>query len=735
MTMAKAEDKFKIYYQEKLWELIPGIYRHEDGLPENQNPHVLRAIVEVIAEQAAILRRSQDRLWEDQFIEWCNDWAVSYIGDLVGTKLLSALNTRGRRIDVAKTIYYRRRKGTPRLLEELIHDISGWDGKLVEGFQRLVRARHGLDPAPGMFAGRLTGTAPGGVADLRSPVASELSDGPFEEYFHHPDFRRPRGLNGRYGIPKINFYLYRLLSFPLIDVTPFMVAPDFFLFDPSGRDIHLFSRRNRPVEAQWESWHSAAEWELPLPIRCKLLGDAQYRVNDEVVRILETAGLPAVDAVSLRRLNNLLFKNEAQLRMHTPFLNDSFFNLLIRFAIITECGKLQLLPASISVTADAPIGTVSVENITAANLTSTSVASDKILAIDPVNGRFEFLNSTSTPENVVATYHYGFSGRIGAGTYDRRQVEDSEPTLEVPPGPRVVDFASFTGSEIAQIVDNGTYEITSNPPPILNFMLQAKNMHRPLVVLTEDLVFTSAANDATLVLDGIWFGSPGDMRFNIIIQGDFESVTIRNCTFDPGNGVNGIGETIFPVSFIIDGVVETICIEKCIMGPIVTGVTGAIDDEICILDSIIQAELADSLAVSIASGKTTILRATIFGAMEVHRLYASEVIATKPIDVLDTQNGCFRFSAAPDTSRIPRPYESFLFESDNEHWFTSRSFGHYGYAQLSDTVPTEIFRGGENGAEMGGFNSLINSIKSDGLRAKVEEYMPFGLIPSFINIT
>ena len=160
------EDLFEQYYTEKLWATIPSIYRHEDGLAEK--PGVLRAIVQTLAKQAAILRRSQDRLWDDQFIELCDEWAVPYIGELVATRLLSSLNERGRRIDVAKTIYYRRRKGTPAILEELIHDISGWEGKMVEQFQRLARARHGLDMNPGESAGPHSGTMPGGWADLRN---------------------------------------------------------------------------------------------------------------------------------------------------------------------------------------------------------------------------------------------------------------------------------------------------------------------------------------------------------------------------------------------------------------------------------------------------------------------------------------------------------------------------------------------------------------------------------------
>jgi hypothetical protein len=186
----KPRDKFEQYFAEKLWEMIPSIYRHEDGIAEN--PGVLRALVEVLAEQAAILRRSHDRLWDDQFIELCDDWAVPYLADLVGTRLVSALNQRGRRVDVAKTIYYRRRKGT----------------------------LHRLDPHPGLQAGRLSGTLPGGWADLRRPQAAELTGGPFDEFYRTPDMRQHRGVDGRYGIPKLAFHLYRLRAFRVEGVTP-----------------------------------------------------------------------------------------------------------------------------------------------------------------------------------------------------------------------------------------------------------------------------------------------------------------------------------------------------------------------------------------------------------------------------------------------------------------------------------------------------------------------------------
>ena len=197
--LTPADDRFKQYYTEKLWDWIPAVYKDEDGL--SVPPDVLRSIVEILAEQAATARRSIDRLWEDPFIEHCDDWAIPYIGELLGTRLVHELNRRGRRADVARTIFYRRRKGTLQVLELLIRDITGWEGTVVESFRRLARIRHGLDPEPELLEGFVTCTPPGGWADLSSVRGAERVDGPFDEFAHTPDFRQLAGHLGRYNIP------------------------------------------------------------------------------------------------------------------------------------------------------------------------------------------------------------------------------------------------------------------------------------------------------------------------------------------------------------------------------------------------------------------------------------------------------------------------------------------------------------------------------------------------------
>jgi hypothetical protein len=747
-----AEDHFEQYYAEKLWETIPSIYRHEDGLAEE--PGVLRAIVQVIAKQAAILRRSQDSLWDDQFIELCNEWAVPYIGDLVATRLLSEKNKRGRRIDVAKTIYYRRRKGTPRILEELISDISAWEGKMVEQFQKLARSRHGLDAKPQTLAGKYSGTLPGGWADLRNQRASELTDGPFEEFFHTPDVRRHRGLHGRYAIPKLAFYLYRLKAYEAINITPFAFGDGLrFTFDPSGRDIPLFSKSS--ASPDWNEWRSSTEPELAAPIPCRLLGHATYFITEAIIQQLialpATLSVPAAN--ELRKIAGLVFKSEGSLM----YMIESFANKveikaaaillpLLALSLMSDCGKSVLLPDaktvlskplnenSIVVGFEAPANTVfTTEKIAAANLEPWPAAINKALAIDAEKGRLMFLNSPAE-QGIYIAYHYGFSGPVGAGSYERGWLTKSLPDVTKIGGGEILP-SELNNNGITQINDSKSYGPIANKLLIVNMVLQAANKQRPYLCNETNWILSSGTNlNSNITLDGLWIGAKGNTPVEVILRGDYECVIIRNCSFDTGGSTNIKAETLHPVKLIIEGRVESLCIESSIMGPILIRGNGYVEAS-AVSDSIVQSVDATVNAIEIKTGRTHIDRSTIFGQADLHRLEASEALFTHLVNVTDTQNGCFKFSAAPAISRLPHPFESFLFKEDTNHWFTSRRFGDPGYAQLSDTVPTNIMRGAENGSEMGAFSNQLNPIKFDGLKTKIDEYMPFGLIPIFINKT
>ncbi len=746
MTNA-VEDNFETYYREKIWEMIPAYYRHEDGIADP--PHVLRGLVEVIARQAADVRRSHDQLWQDQYIEQCQDWAVPYIGDLLATRLLSAHNSRGRRVDVAKTIYYRRRKGTLGVLEELVGDITGWEGKVVESFKRLARARHGLDPEPQKFAGRITGTLAGGVADLRHTWGAELTNTAFDEYYHTPDFRQHRGTLGRYNIPKLAVHLYRLQANRVDGVTPFRLDDFRYSFDPSGREIQLFSPRVR--EDNWHNWCSIEAWQLPAPITCRLLNHSEFRIGTGLLlRLANNFGVDTAALEKLRRLSLEVIKGEERLQTLIELMNEPTLLLpavnqhILNTALVDNCGKHGLIPNAVAVYKNELIHQCA--EVAATDLKNWPVDdAGKGALIDPALSRLQLFGAT--PHFLTVDYHYGFSGDIGAGTHARPQVETVEANTEISGG-GAMNAADLHNDGVTQIIDNATYGPLSDKLRVHYLTLQAANGTRPYIIMETNWVLRCAAeeDDATVWLDGLWLGSSDDDN-EVILRGDgdYESVTIRHCTFDPGGSRNIAGDLIWPVRLVIEGKIEKLRIENSILSQISLRHDGMIE-ELEIVDSIIDvdshveiwgnAEPKHNIALNLPTTEVRLERVTVFGRVDVNRLWATETIFTGVADVTDTQTGCFRFSSAPTGSRLPTAYESYFLDTSVYNnaggLFTSQILGHHGYGQLSQAAPVEISKGAENGSEMGAFSNELGPIKRANLETKINEYMPFGLIPFFI---
>ena len=67
--------------------------------------------------------------------------------------------------------------------------------------------------------------------------------------------------------------------------------------------------------------------------------------------------------------------------------------------------------------------------------------------------------------------------------------------------------------------------------------------------------------------------------------------------------------------------------------------------------------------------------------------------------------------------------------------FTSEDYGHYAYAQLSRTCAVEIATGGDNGAEMGAFNFLLQPQRLTNLQTGLDEYLRFGLEAGIVLVT
>lgn len=225
-----------------LYELLPAFYRIDDA----QQGYPLKALLELISKQANLVREDIGGLWDDFFIETCADWVIPYIGDLVGNNPIYEA-VRGRRADAAKTIYYRRRKGTLPMLEELARDITAWGAHAVTFFellgwtQNLNHLRYRVAPDPGgqnPYAVDRVGTA-----HLRNLDAIDLLEGPFQITTHTVDVRKIRQSEGWYNIRNIGFFLWRLQAYRMLSSVARQSAtqPYGYHFNPLGHSAPLFT--------------------------------------------------------------------------------------------------------------------------------------------------------------------------------------------------------------------------------------------------------------------------------------------------------------------------------------------------------------------------------------------------------------------------------------------------------------------------------------------------------------
>ena len=97
---------------DRLYDLLPVVHRQRD----TERGHPLRDLLRVIAEQVQVVEDDISRMYDNWFIETCDDWVVPYLGDLVG---YSVTNDLAPRRDVANFVRAHRRRGTLSLLELL----------------------------------------------------------------------------------------------------------------------------------------------------------------------------------------------------------------------------------------------------------------------------------------------------------------------------------------------------------------------------------------------------------------------------------------------------------------------------------------------------------------------------------------------------------------------------------------------------------------------------------------
>ena len=105
--------------------------------------------------------------------------------------------------------------------------------------------------------------------DLRRGGDLELLATPFDPLAHSVDVRSISSRRGRYNLPSVGLFLWRLQAFHLSRVTAFAHGAGRFSFHPLGFDAPIY---NLP-RAETEITHLAEEFNVPGALRRRALGE------------------------------------------------------------------------------------------------------------------------------------------------------------------------------------------------------------------------------------------------------------------------------------------------------------------------------------------------------------------------------------------------------------------------------------------------------------------------------
>jgi hypothetical protein len=695
---------------DRLYELLPVVYRQRDvaqGQP-------LRDLLRVIAEQVNLIEDDIARMYDDWFIETCQDWIVPYIADLVGFQAVhlgviesndaeARMRTRAvtPRREVANYMRDLRRRGTLALLENLAADAAGFPARAVE-FYKLLGRTQSLDHLDQR----------GRFVDLRDGEALDLIDTPFDRSGHTADLRNVNAARypGRHNVPNAGIYAWRLRSYPVTNAPAAFLQQRssgyaFYTFSSLGNDAPLFTRAEREADSPT----IAGEINVPAPIRRR--------------------------ALELHR--------------------DDYYGPSKSFAIWLDNATEPVPP----------------ERIVAADLTSWKYRpAEGQVVVDPQLGRIVL---TKEAQAIRVTYRYGFAGDVGAHESPRRITQPGDAKLY-----RVGAREEYTkvgqaleqwkkegpSNAVIEIADNDIYteamEIELGEKTSLQ--IRAANRCRPsLRVLDYDVSRGERLNvvmheRARFTLDGIVLaGRP------LRVEGAGEravdvSVTVRRCTLIPGWELRHDCTPSAPeeASVELNNVRGRLTIDHSIVGTIaVVDETAKMEPmAIDVRDSIVDATSPARDAVNGPNGSyawatLTIVRSTVIGRVLAHAMELGEnSIFDGVVRIVRRQHGCVRFcyvepGVKPDEPRTPKRYhcqpDLVVQLADDAHAegerrrvrprFTSMRFGDPGYGQLAGDVADEIARGADDESELGAFHDLFAPQRAANLRARLDQSTPAGM--------
>lgn len=672
--------------RDTLLSLLPRLYRIRDleVAASNGLAHgPLTELLSLLSGPIAQVEEDLDQLYDDAFIETCAEWAVPYLGDLIGYRPLHGVVPAvvSRRAEVAHTIAYRRRKGTATVLEQLARDVSGWPAHVVEFFQCLITTQYMNHTRPWIHA----------APDLRRWEPLTHVGTAFDRIPRTIDVRRIATGRGRHNIPNVGVFLWRIGAHALSASPAARVDDRRYRFSPLNHDQPLFTRPD---------------------------------TEDEITQLATPLNVPL--AIGRRAFH----ERKA----------DYYSEGDIRRSLCLYVGTTDPLPAI-------PTGSIRVCNLSDDGATWAHLPGPGFYAIDPVLGRIALPPGLPADTRVAVDYHYGFPADLGGGEYERVQSFGSAAaTVRVPDDHATIQAAitALGGNGVVEISDNGRYEeaISIDVTAGERIEVRAANGRRPAIVLTAPLTLRGGV-DAEISLNGLLL--TGDRLLVPAAGGnELRRLEIRHCTLVPGRALNGDGSPASPAesSLTVEIADVNVAIERTILGAmrVHQGATCSLADSMldaCAPDSAAYAALDnDSAGGTLTIDACTVIgkihavklplvsNAILLATLETGSAWAAPIIATR------RQEGCVRFSYVPAEARVPRRHRCVPGADTSTTavpQFTSLRYGHHAYAQVGLAAGSAIRSGAGDEGEMGAFHHLYQPQRDTNVRVRLDEYLRVGL--------
>ncbi len=704
---------------DSLARLLPSIVRLRDS--EQGEP--LAALLRLFARELEALEEDIEQLYDDQFIETCEDWVVPYIGDLIGYRSLhgTRVEVASPRAEVANTIAYRRRKGTALMLEQLAHDLGDRPAHVAEFFEQLAGTQYMKHLRPQALA-----TAP-----LRSQAAMRALGGPFNRVAHTIEVRRPPlqrpGAGGRYNIPNVGLFLWRLLPLPLSNVDlvadPGDPGGTRYRLNPLGADLALF--RNPLREA------SIASLSEPVHVAGRL------RIRQMAADVRAAQAPTASD--ELRRRDGYGYRD---VEGESDRNGESEGVVLWRPAAMA--GEWEQVPLEDIVIAD-------LRDLSGGDWNHQDAIPPGRIGLDPERGRVVLGSGMAMP--LRASFHQGAARAIGGGEYARTPPgetldiqhrasagEDLQPHLdEIADGGRLIinDSLTYAGTPQFSVAPAGPGGEGRQ------VIVAARDGARPLLASAGDLSL-DIAERGELVLDGLVIGG-GALLLPDAGGSEPRHLRLRHCTLVPGHALDPTGNPTAPgaPSLVIADPLARVTLEQCIVGPLQV-VAGA---SVELIDCIVDAGGASAVAyqgIDIANaapgGDLSAVACTVIGKVHAQRvMLASDSLFFARLDASDdwpaafwiqrTQEGCVRFCWLPADAIAPRRYRCLpdATHPDVRPHFASLRYGQPQYLQLRGSTADAIFHGASDEGEIGVMHALEQPLREANLRIRLDEYLRHGL--------